>query len=332
MVPRPQVTVVVATYGRARLLPRLVGAVEAQTGVGPVELVIVDDGSGDGTWPVLDQLAGQAAIAVVALRLDRNQGPARARNLGWRAARAPLVAFTDDDCVPQPGWLAALVAGSAEADIVQGVTRPDPAQIPGHGAFSQTVRVNGDEGWYETCNIAYRRELLERLGGFDERFGSASRGGRPPYGEDTDLAWRAKQLGARIVLAPGAVVHHEVWPDRFVHRLAEASRRDGLVRMVKAHPGLRSQMTWGVFWRASHPPALLAGAALALVARRPRSLTTWTWAGPLGLPYLYFRLRVEKLPGRTRYRLAVVGLVLVADLVDVAALAVSSVRHRTLLL
>src|SRR5205085_6868290 len=106
-----------------------------------------------------------------------------ARNAGWRAARAPIVAFTDDDCVPQPGWLAALASGMTDADVVQGRTVLDEAQR--RGPFSPHVEVGGPSWIFQTCNIAYRRSILEAIGGFDERFRYAGRRPRRPvYCED----------------------------------------------------------------------------------------------------------------------------------------------------
>src|SRR5438093_9901845 len=104
----PIVSVVVPTRQRAPLLSRLVAALEVQADVGAFEVIVVDDASADGTGTALERLASAASIPVRAVRLAARRGPAGARNVGWRLARAPLVAFTDDDCVPQPGWLAAL--------------------------------------------------------------------------------------------------------------------------------------------------------------------------------------------------------------------------------
>src|SRR3954452_12468363 len=102
----PALSVVVATRNRADRLPRLVRALEAQEGAPPFELVVIDDASTDATSTVLAQLAASSSMRIVAHRLVDQRGPAAARNAGWRSARGELVAFTDDDCEPQPGWLA----------------------------------------------------------------------------------------------------------------------------------------------------------------------------------------------------------------------------------
>ncbi len=330
----PVVSVVVATRDRAQMLPRLVSAVGTQEGVGPVELVIVDDASTDSTWEVLHQLAASARIPLTPLRLEHNVGPASARNAGWRAARGSLIVFTDDDCVPQPGWLKALVDGLTRVELVQGRTIPIPEREASRGPFAHTLWVREDGGRYETCNIAYRREVLEQLGGFDEGFRYISRsGGRrgPIYGEDTDLAWRAKETGARASFEAAALVHHEVHPSSYRDHLRGMRRRAGLVRTVKRHPGMRRYLHSRWFYQASHPPALLALVGIALVLARSGSVKRCTGL-LLILPYARYRLVVDPMPCRPRNWVPVTAMALAADLSEIAVLAGSSVKYRTLLL
>src|SRR4051812_33307560 len=102
----PDISVAVSTYGRARALPNLVRALERQTLPRErFEVVIADNGSTDDTPDVLEALRAQTTIDIRIVRVEQNRGPARGRNAAWRAARAPVVAFTDDDCLPQPAWL-----------------------------------------------------------------------------------------------------------------------------------------------------------------------------------------------------------------------------------
>jgi glycosyltransferase involved in cell wall biosynthesis len=180
----PQASVVIATHNRRDRILRTLDALAGQVGAPPFEVIVVDDGSTDWTHAALTARTGDP-YPLRAIRQEPNRGPAAARNAGWRAATAGVVCFTDDDCTPDPGWLAALTAASDHADISQGRTMPDPGQAGNRGPFSRTMTVPFEEGFYETCNIAYHRGLLERLGGFDESF-------RYPYGEDTDLAWRGR--------------------------------------------------------------------------------------------------------------------------------------------
>src|SRR3954451_3114007 len=149
MSERAQVAVVVPTHNRAALLPRLADALAGQLGV-EFEVVVVDDGSTDATPAELRRLVSEERLRIVPLRLDPNGGPARARNAGWRATSADVVVFTDDDCVPQPGWLAALVKRVDDADVVIGQTLPNPDQRGQGGPFAHFVRVTRDRGTYQT--------------------------------------------------------------------------------------------------------------------------------------------------------------------------------------
>ncbi|MCU1450961.1 MAG: glycosyl transferase family 2 [Acidimicrobiales bacterium] len=320
----PVVSVVVPTRNRAILLGGLVTALEHQRLADPFEVVIVDDGSTDGTWSELQRLQAGSSLTIVLQHLERQGGPARARNVGWRAAAAPLVAFTDDDCVPQAEWLSRLVAGLASVDLVQGCTVPNPDHAAATGPFSRTVRTTKEWGYYETSNMGYRKTALIRVGGFDEGF-------RYPFGEDTDLAWRVKDSGGVSRFDPDAVVHHAVWPGGFVDRLRDLPRREGMVRVLRRNPDVRRRITRRWFWERSHPPAMLAAVGLGLLAFRRRSPK----ARALGLaalaPYIRHRTRVEPL-GRPRQWPIVVPQALVIDLAEVAVLAAASARYRTLLL
>jgi GT2 family glycosyltransferase len=307
-----------------------VRALEAQEGADHLEIVVVDDASTDDTWAVLARLKSEVRVALLPVFLERNSGPAEARNAGWRVAKGSLVAFTDDDCTPQPTWLSALTRRLGEADVVQGRTVADPKQADGRGPFSRTQWIHDEAGFYETCNIGYRREVLERLGGFDERFRTV--GGAPTYGEDVDLAWRAKEAGARLTFEPAALVYHDVSSSSYFSYLKDRVRRAGMVPVVRRHPELRDRLYGRWFYGRSHPPALLAGAGLGLVAREPWSVRRLAIAAALLAPYVKFRLMEDPLPCRRRNRVPVMALALLADLGEVAVLIVSSIRYRTVLL
>ena len=319
----PQVAVVVATHRRAHLLPRLLASLTTQRDTVPYEVVVVDDASDDETWRVLNALAAGAPVPVRPLRLPRNGGPAAARNAGWRTTSATRIAFTDDDCVPDSRWLAALTAALDRADLAQGRTLPDPRQAI--GPFSRTLRVEQEDGLYQTCNVAYRREALEAAGGFDEAF-------RNPAGEDTDLAWRAIERGARTAFAADALVHHDVRPSSVGATLRDTPRWGSVVLALRKHPALRDQVHHRWFWRASHPPAIAAAAGLVALTAGRSARTRAAGAGLL-LPYARFRLRTEPLPATgPRRRLALLPAALLVDLAEVGVCAAASVRFRRLLL
>jgi GT2 family glycosyltransferase len=330
--PEPQVAVVVATHSRAHLLPRLVAALEAQETAPAFEVVVVDDASTDNTWESLSGLAGGSAIPVRPLRLEANRGPATARNLGWRSTSAALIAFTDDDCAPEADWLHGLTEGLRSADVVQGRTIPDPTELAQMGPFSRSMSVTAEDGFYQTCNIAYRRETLERADGFDETF-------RFPAGEDTDLAWRARAAGATTCFRADAVVRHAVRSSSWTAAARDSWRWQSIALAVKRNPSLRDLIYSRRVWRRSHLLVALtvlgAGVAAVVTALAPPVAAVVGWAGAVALfaPYVHHRTVVDPLPRiGLRRRWLLLPATFAVDGCEVIACLVGSARHRTFVL
>lgn len=295
-------SVVVPTRDRAGRLRRLLDSLRAQTlGREVFEVIVVDDGSSDRTADVLEAERSRGGLELRVIRRDSSGGPASARNEGWRAARAPLVAFTDDDCVADPAWLEAGIRAAREhpGAIVQGRTEPDSEEWKDFNPFAHTLNVPEPTPWFETCNVFYPRELLERHGGFDERFPSAA-------GEDGDLAWRAIEAGAGQTFADEALVHHAVLNVGPLGKLRIASRRSEAITALARHPGLRRRhLRRGILWDHHHELFLRALVAL-LLPRRLGLVRLWLAApyikhltdrrsGPLLAPYLALLDAVEVL-------------------------------------
>ncbi|HUT32027.1 MAG TPA: glycosyltransferase [Planctomycetota bacterium] len=211
-----KLSVVVATHNRCSLLERVAEAILAQT-LPPdcFELILVDDGSTDGTETLGAELARRPGVRCLR---QPNRGVAAARNLGIREATGDIVAFTDDDCLVPPDWLERLADGYARHPEVVGVggrlvAPPEVlrtravARLEDHVA--RCVYGAGDEealGGFDcpaggTNNMSYRRAALLEAGGFDESF--------PPFvwGEDADLKLRLTRAGGRLLYIPVAVVH-----------------------------------------------------------------------------------------------------------------------------
>ncbi|HEX8051933.1 MAG TPA: glycosyltransferase family 2 protein, partial [Thermoleophilaceae bacterium] len=267
---------------------------------------VVDDGS----------LSPVAATGARVVRRAVAGGPSAARNDGWPLARAPLVAFVDDDCVTTPGWLAALVAAAEAAPgaVVQGRTLPDPAEADRLGPFARSLWVEEPGPYYQACNILYPRAVLESVGGFDaEAF--------PHVGEDTDLAWRARAAGARIEWAPDALVHHAVVDLGPAGKLRMAARWTPSIRLFARHRALRREhLTRGLFWKGTHYLLVRSLLGLAL-RRRSRWLALW-----LGAPYVRNLLLRGVSEGGGP---AAAPFYLVHDLVELVAVLRGAVRYRT---
>lgn len=319
-----EVAVAVASHRRPLRLRWLLNALEDQTlSRERFEVVVAHDADDARTAEVLaTHPLAQAGIArAVAFAGRRLPGPAR--NAAWRASVAPLVAFTDDDCRPCPQWLDALVARAREdpGAVVQGATRPDMAErgllLAAPHALSQDVEP--PTIWGQTCNIAYPRAVLERLGGFEE---SARLAG----GEDCDLLQRALAAGAAHVAVPGAVAEHAVHPVGLAGRLRTLGRWQHLAFVARRHPGLRASFTARVFWKPSHPLVLLALAGLARgQSRSALALLSAPWVARR-LPRYGRSAR-----GLLRAGAELPGLALV-DLAEIAVLAYGSLRYGTVLL
>jgi GT2 family glycosyltransferase len=279
-------------------------------------VIVVDDGSAADTGELLRTWERSGELELRVIRNGEPAGPAAARNAGWRAARGGLIAFTDDDCAPDPRWLISAIEAQRHTPgaIVQGRTLPEPSESAASRLLSRSVHVDSLGPQYETCNIFYPRELLERLGGFDQRFG------KRPAAEDTDLAWRAIASGARPLYAPEAVVFHAVEALTVGGALRFPARWSGAMRVFADHPGTRAMLYRGVFWNVWH----------YLLWRSLASVLAPGWARRMILTLHLVQLR-KRARAAGSSALAIPFL-LVYDLVECWAVARGSIRYRTLVL
>ena len=228
------VSVVVPTHRRPKLLERCLRAILAQRlAPGDFEVLVVDDGRDGATRSLVRQLRAEAPGGPVLryLRPSAGRGPAVARNAGWREARAPIVAFTDDDTVPEPDWLAEGLASLARhgADAVAGGIVVPRAPVAPTDHARMTIALETAE--FVTANAFVRRSALASVGGFDERFGR-------PWREDTDLQFSLLEAGGRIVRAPAARVEHPVRPERWGVSLRQQKNAFYEALLYKKHPQL----------------------------------------------------------------------------------------------
>jgi histidinol-phosphate phosphatase family protein len=206
-------------------------------------------------------------------------GPAAARNAGWRALRSTWVVFLDDDVLVEESWVGALVADLARCGPdVAGCQGVIAVPLPGHRRPTDWERdVAGlQRARWATADMAYRRSALVALGGFDERFPRA-------YREDADLALRALRSGHRLVRGQRSV-RHPPGPARVLTSVRRQAGNADDVLMDALH-GPRWRELAGAprgCLRANVARAALLGAALvASAARRPRAaaLAGLGWAG-----------------------------------------------------
>ncbi len=319
----PAVSVVVCTYNRKDKLEKLLLALDAQTIRRDMELIVVDDCS---DAPVAGIAERHGAVF---LRHRCNKGPGAARNTGISVASAPIVAFTDDDCVPEPDWAAGLCAPYRDPSVVGvggpvRVLRPEDALVRRYYAermplapleielershslpyrallyLRDNMRPRTREGDREVfslagANCSFRRDALEKIGGFDAGVAFA--------GEDEDLCRRirAAHPHLRLWFTEAAPVWHDFDPS--VRDLVRRARSYGLgsARNCAKHPEWRP----GVFpapilfalimARAVHQPIwALAGAALPLVFFPRWAKAAAGTLSPEPLIYAYLQLLEE---------------------------------------
>lgn len=283
-----QASAVVPTCRRPDLLDRCLAALVAQD-MAPAayEIVVADDAASDQTRRQVErwaERAGATGRTIRYLRVAGRHGPAAARNTGWRAARGAAIAFTDDDCLPDRGWLrAGLAALAAGADAAYGAVEVPMRPLPTD--YEHNAAHLADAG-FVTANCFCRRAALARVGGFDERFTQAWR-------EDSDLYFALLERRARVVRAPGARVVHPVRPARWGVSLGQQRKSAFNALLYKKHPALYATHI------QAHPPwryyatvaALLGAAGGVLVRRRGMALVAGSLWMALTAQFCAMRLR-----------------------------------------
>jgi glycosyltransferase involved in cell wall biosynthesis len=244
MATAPDISVVIPTHNRLEVLTEVLSALERQEGAPPFEVVVVDDGSTDGTSEWLRSRSFQMPLRALT---QENRGPAAARNTGVAVAAGRWVAFLGDDTVPAIGWLAAhraahRVRGDDPHLAVLGYTGWHPRMrlnpflryINEHGLQFGYALIRDPEdvpfNFFYTSNISLARDLL-LAEPFDLRFPHAA-------WEDIEVCYRMKRRGLRLVYEPQATVAHD-HPTDFA-RFSARQEKAGYCAVVfyRLHPEL----------------------------------------------------------------------------------------------
>lgn len=175
-------------------MPRLLDSLLVQEK--PFEIIVVDANSTDGTPDIVKDYASRFK-EVKFFSYDRTRG--KSRNYGVKQAKGEAIAFTDGNCTANPSWLKELRKRLSEGfDIVAGKTNR-----AGSFGFNNLSRVGiyhkGGDASFPTCNIAYKKSLFEKIGGFDPWFKEA---------EDVDINYRALDSGAKMSYNEKAIINH----------------------------------------------------------------------------------------------------------------------------
>ncbi|MBN2067355.1 MAG: glycosyltransferase family 2 protein [Candidatus Diapherotrites archaeon] len=211
----PKASIVIPTHNNASTLRRVLDGMLKLNYPNDFEVIVVNDGSTDNTREMLKEFGKDKRIK--AIDFEKNQGVCNARNAGIAKAKFPVLVNMDHDCIPEKGWLKQLVAAFEDERV---------------GAVSSF----GDFGGTST---AFRKELLEKVGGYDTSYGY--------YREDTDLTFRIMELGYeyRIVKAGYLHDHQEAKPSGkrglFKYFLRRMRYHQNDVLLFKKHPKLASE-------------------------------------------------------------------------------------------
>ncbi len=244
----PRVSVVVCSYNGGPTLDqclRSLGALDYPD----YEVILVDDGSTDHTKAIV------ARYPEVSVFHQPNHGLSVARNVGLEKATGSIVAYTDSDCFADPDWLTRLVyqlLRSGAAAVGGPNLTPDDRWLAACVSASpgQPTHVLENDQTAEHipgCNMAFRREALEAIGGFNPRYRKA--------GDDVDVCWRLQQAGRWITFAPGAFVWHHRRPSPRTYLRQQAGYGEAEVLLWFEHPDRfngRGESKWrGVLYGAS---------------------------------------------------------------------------------
>lgn len=231
---RYKISVIIPTYKRPKLLLSCLNSLENQSlEKTDFEVIIVSDGIDNDTRDAVSIYKVTSELNISYYNTPGKKGPAAARNIGWRHAESPLIAFTDDDCLPQTGWLKAWVEAYKVEDLIaytgKTIVPLDESSEPTDFALNLS---HLQEAEFITANCMVTRNALQAVDGFDERFEIAWR-------EDSDLQFKLITRKIPVVKISNAVVIHPVRPD-IPWAVSIKEQRKGLydALLYKKHPDL----------------------------------------------------------------------------------------------
>jgi glycosyltransferase involved in cell wall biosynthesis len=326
------VSVVICTYNRCGLLRECVASLLDQAyPTDDYEIIVVDDGSTDGTDALLEEMAASPGPPLRHFRQE-NRGSATARNLGISQARGEIIASIDDDCVATATWIENAVPHFAKDTVVgvQGRTLPaEPVRL--HflpPRFSYTIEVTKEVPNHPTCNVLYRRQAILDVGGFNEKF-------KMTGAEDADLAFRIARKG-KVVFDPGVLVHHAVFYDTLTDRLRFMKRFQYEPLLIKEYPHLRKDLLLGFVYSKEvvHAPfffvAALAGllSAVAGASPLPVAILGLVWF----VVYLWSNVTVDRHLAHYPLRIALAPTKLLLHSTKLYYHLAGSIRYRSLII
>ncbi len=238
-----KISVVIPTYNRPNHLLKCLESLEKQTlQKDDYEIIIVSDGPDLDTKEAMKSWLMLTDLNAEYLPGKENNGPASARNRGWLKARAPFVAFTDDDCLPDKNWLNSLLLHYHKERLIAftGTTQVPLPDKPNDFAINLSKLSNAE---FITANCACTKEALVQVNGFDERF-------RMAWREDSDLEFKLIAKNIPILKINTAIVVHPVYPAKWGVSAFEQKKGIYDALLFKKHPKLyRKKIQDTPLWR-----------------------------------------------------------------------------------
>lgn len=303
-----KISVIIPTYKRPELLQRCINALlEQRLGHSEYEIIVCDDEPNELTEALVFKARLTSLVAIKYLAVTSSQGPAAARNRGAEAASSDLLAFTDDDCIPDRLWLRSGIARFN--DPVISAVSGKVIVLAGNPPTDYQKNESGlEKAEFVTANLLMRSEIFRRLGGFDERFTSAWR-------EDSELHFRMLEQGHQIQKADDAVVFHPVRPAYFGVSIAQQQKSKDDALLYKLHPYLYRRLI-GRYAPGSYY-LFAIGLVLLVSGLIERDLLI------LGFILVFFcwsSLILKRLRGTSKYPLDVVEVAITSALIPVVSL------------
>ncbi|MCF2488608.1 glycosyltransferase family 2 protein [Dyadobacter sp. CY347] len=239
------VSVVIPTYRRPTLLRKCLEAIALQKCRGfSFGVIVVSDGPDPATSLLVERIRAEYPhLQISFFPLEQKSGPAAARNFGWKSSISPLIAFTDDDCIPAPDWLEGFwQCYQNQNEQVVAFTGRVEVPVPERPTDYQKNVSHLSTAEFITANCACTRAALEQVNGFDESFPAAWR-------EDSDLQFKFLKNKIPIIRVQEAPVCHPVREAGWGSSIRDQQKSMFNALLFKKHPDLyRARIASGPVW------------------------------------------------------------------------------------